>query len=163
MDAQIIKIFWIIKDAELQHHPITSEIFLLPDRTLVESQLLTLQDVTIDTAALARAGRNDGVETAGLELPLDGGLDLAVVSKAGGLLLGDGVALLLLGGGLGLGLASAADGLAVVGLVPLSEGGGVNLDDGGLGQGVCADQFVVGGVVDHTNDTGLTGNTLRSP
>ena len=77
MDAQIIKIFWIIKDAELQHHPITSEIFLLPDRTLVESQLLTLQDVTIDTAALARAGRNDGVETAGLELPLDGGLDLA--------------------------------------------------------------------------------------
>lgn len=152
------------KDAELQHHPRTSdEIFLLPDRTLVESQLLTLQDVAINTTALARARGNDGVETAGLELPLDGGLDLAVVSEAGGLLLGHAVALLLLLGGLGLGLASPADRLAVVRLVPLSEGGGINLDDGGLGQGVCADQFVVGGVVRHTNHTGLTGNTLRTP
>lgn len=135
---------------------------LLPNSTLVESQLLTLENVTIDTTALAGAGGDDGVETAGLELSLNGGLDLAVLSEAGGLLLHDAVALLLLGG-LGLLLATAAEGLAVVGLVPLTEGGGIDLDDGRLGQGVGADQFVVGRVVGHDDDTGLARDALRSP
>lgn len=47
----------------------------------------------------------------------------------------------------------------VVLLVPLTEGSGVNLDDGVLHQGVGADQLVVAGVVDHTQDTGLAGNS----
>ena len=137
-------------------------IFLLPDSTHVESQLLTLQDVTVNTAALTGARGHDGVQTAGLELALDGGLDLAVVGETSGLLLLHAVAPLLLGL-LGLGLASPADGLAVVSLVPLAEGGSVNLDDGGLGEGVGTDQFVVGGVVGNTDDTGLAGDALRSP
>lgn len=138
-------------------------IFLLPDRTLVESQLLALQNVSVDTSTLARARGNHGVQAAGLELSLDGALDLAVVSEAIGLLLGHAVALLLLLNGLGLGLASATNGLAVVRLVPLAEGSGVNLDDGRLGQGVCADQFVVGRVEHHANHTGLAGDALRAP
>lgn len=45
-------------------------------------------------------------------------------------------------------------------LVPLSEGGGVDLDDSGAGQGVGADKLVVGRVVDDTNNTGLLGDAL---
>jgi hypothetical protein len=50
-----------------------------------------------------------------------------------------------------------------VGLIPLSERSGVNLDDGGASEGVRADEFVVRGVIDDTDDTGLLGNALRSP
>jgi hypothetical protein len=135
---------------------------LLADSLLVESKLLTLQDVTINTAGLAGAGGNNGEKTTGLELTLDSTLSLAELSEAGSLLLGDGRGLLhlLL---LGLLLASAANGLAVVSLVPLTEGSGIDLDNGGLGQGVCADQLVVAGVEGHSNDTGLAGDTLGTP
>ena len=157
-----MKIFW--KELmKLRYHPFTTTVpFLLPDSTLVESQLLTLQDVSIHTTALTGARGNHGVQAAGLNLSLDSGLDLAVVGKASSLLLLNALALLLLLG-LVLGLASPADGLAVVSLVPLAEGGSVNLDDGGLGEGVGTDQFVVGGVVGNTDDTGLAGDALRSP
>jgi hypothetical protein len=131
---------------------------------LVESQLLTLQDVTVAAAALAGTAGDDGVQTTGLELLLDGGLGLALLGEASGLLLLNGVALLhgLLLLALLL-LSATADRLAVVGLVPLTEGSGIDLNDGRLGEGVGADQLVVRGVVDDTDDTGLAGGTLRSP
>jgi hypothetical protein len=141
---------------------------LLVQLALVESELLTLEDVTVAAAGLAGTAGDDGVQATGLELLLDGGLDLALGGEAGGLLLLDGIALLdlldlfALLGGLGL-LASTAERLAVVGLVPLTEGGGVDLDDGALGQGVGADQLVVGGVVGDGDDTGLAGAALGAP
>jgi hypothetical protein len=115
---------------------------------LVEGELLTLQDVAIAAAGLAGAAGDDGVETTGLELLLDGGVNLAGGGEAGSLLSLDGLALLdlLLGLALLL-LATAAEGLAVVSLVPLTEGRSVDLDNGGLGQGVCADKLVVRRVV----------------
>lgn len=132
--------------------------------TLVEGKLLTLEDVAIAATALAGTRGNDGVQTTGLELLLKSGVDLAVGGVAGGLLLLDGLALLDLFLGLAALLLSATtDGLAVVGLVPLTEGGGVDLDDSGLGQGVGADQLVVGRVVGHSNDTGLASGTLGGP
>jgi len=135
---------------------------LLADSLLVESQLLTLQDVTVDTARLAGAGGHNSVKATGLELALDGTLNLALVGVASSLLLGNRLALLLLSL-VGLHLAATADTLAVVGLVPLTERSSVNLDNGGLGQGVGADQLVVGGVERDTDDTGLAGNTLGAP
>lgn len=121
---------------------------LLVELALVEGELLTLEDVAIAAAGLAGAAGDDGVETTGLELLLDSGLDLAGGGEAGSLLLLDRLALLDLLNGLALLLlATAADGLAVVGLVPLTEGSSVDLDDRGLGQGVGADKLVVGRVV----------------
>lgn len=137
---------------------------LLVELALVESELLTLENVSVGAARLPGTGGDDGVETTSLELLLESGVNLVVVGEAGGLLLLDGLALLdgLLLLALLL-LAPAADGLAVVGLVPLTEGSGVDLDDGGLGQGVGADQLVVGGVVGDDDDTGLAGDTLGGP
>jgi hypothetical protein len=137
-------------------------ISLLADSTLVESQLITLQDVSVHAAALAGAGRHNSVQTTGLELTLNSRLDLALLSKASSLLLHNAVGLLLLGG-LGLLLATTADGLAVVSLVPLTERSSIDLNDGRLGQGVGADELVVGGVVGNNDDTGLAGDTLRTP
>lgn len=57
----------------------------------------------------------------------------------------------------------SGDWLAVVGLVPLSEGGGVDLDDGALDEGVCPDELVVGRVVDDPDDAGLAGDVLGAP
>lgn len=137
---------------------------LLADGALVESKLLTLQDVTIDTAGLARSRRDDGVETTSLKLLLESGLDLAVGSKASSLLLLDALALLLLGGlSILLLLPSAANGLAVVSLVPLSEGSGIDLDNSGLGEGVGADKLVVGRVVRDHDHSDLASDTLRTP
>lgn len=136
---------------------------LLPDRTLVECQLLTLEDISINTTALTRTGCDDGVQTTGLKLTLQGILNLAVGGVTGSLLLLHGLALLLLGGIGGLLLASAADGLTVVGFVPLSERSSVDLDDGRLGERVGTDEFVVRRVVGDDNNADLAGDTLRSP
>lgn len=95
-------------------------------------------------------------------MALERGLDLA----------GGSVALLLLGlNRLALlhdllllgGLASATKGSAVVGLVPLTEWSGIDLDDGGLGEGVGSDQLVVGRVESDGNDADLAGNALATP
>jgi hypothetical protein len=132
--------------------------------TLVESQLLTLQDVTIGTTRLAGSARDDGVQATGLELFLNGVLNLATGGVAGGLLGLDRLALLHLLGVLALGLlAPAAKALAVVSLVPLAEGGGVDLDDGAAREGVGSDQLVVRRVVGDGDDTRLAGDALGGP
>lgn len=136
---------------------------LLPEETLVESKLLTLEDVTIAATALAGTGRYSSEHTTGLELPLKSSLDLAGCLEAVGLLLLDAVGLLLLLLLAGLGLSPTAERLTVVSLEPLSERSGIDLDDGGLGEGVGTDELVVGRVVDDTDHTGLLGDALRSP
>lgn len=95
-------------------------------------------------------------------MALESVVNLAVGLGAGGLLALDALALLLLGH-VGLLLASSADGLAVVGLEPLSEGGGVDLDNGRAGERVGTDQLVVGRVVAHNDHADLAGDALGSP
>lgn len=137
---------------------------LLVELTLVESQLLTLEDVAVAATRLAGTRGDNGVQTTSLELLLESGVDLAVLLKAGSLLLLDALALLHLLDSLALLLlATTAQGLAVVGLVPLTEGSGIDLDDGGLGEGVCTDELVVGRVVDDANDADLAGGALGGP
>lgn len=136
------------------------------DLALVEGKLLTLKDVTVAAAGLTGPAGNDSVETTSLELLLNSSLDLAAGGVALSLLLLNGLALLLLlvlSATLLGALALTADTLAVVSLVPLTERSGVDLDDGGLGQGVGADELVVGRVVGDGDDTGLAGAALGGP
>lgn len=115
---------------------------------LVEGQLLALEDITIATAGLAGARGDNGVDATGLELLLESGVDLAGNGVALGLLGLDGLGLLDLLNGLALlYLATTADGDTVVSLIPLTERSGIDLDNGGLGEGVGADKLVVGRMV----------------
>jgi hypothetical protein len=131
---------------------------------LVESKLLALQDVTVAATGLTRSAGDDGVQATSLELLLNGVLNTAGGGETGGLLLLNSLALLHFLSVLALSLlASAANALAVVRLVPLTEGGGIDLDDGAAGQGVGSDQLVVGRVVCDGDDTGLAGAALGAP
>lgn len=132
---------------------------LLGDNLLeVESKLLTLENVTVNSAGLTGSRRNAGVKSASTELSLNGGVELGI-SLSGS----DGSLVSLSNDGLLLASLLLAESLSVVGLVPLSEGGSIDLDDGRLGQSVGSDQLVVGGVERDTEDSGLSGGALRAP
>jgi hypothetical protein len=141
-----------------QDHP------LLPEETLVETELLTLEDISIATTALAGPGGDDGEETTSLKLLLQRVLSLARGLETLGLLVLDRLRLLdLLDLLTSLGLLLAAEGSTVMGLVPLSEGRGIDLDDGGPGECVRADELVVARVVCDGNHTGLLGDAFGAP
>lgn len=134
------------------------------DGTLVEGKLLALQNVPIAATALAGTAGHDGVQTRSLELPLERGLNLATRAEPLLLLLLHALALLrLLDLGAGLLLPPAAQALAVVRLVPLAEGRGVDLHDGALGQGVGADEFVVRRMEGDGDDADFAGDALAAP
>lgn len=63
----------------------------------------------------------------------------------------------------GTGSSFFGDGLSVVGFVPLSEGGGIDLDYGSFDEGVGSDEFVVRGVVDYGDYTGFDGDGFGAP
>lgn len=52
------------------------------------------------------------------------------------------------------------NGVTYMSLKPLPERGGIDLDDGALDEGVCANQLVVGGIVDDADDPRLAGDML---
>ena len=47
--------------------------------------------------------------------------------------------------------------------VPLSERGCVDLDNGGFGEGICSDEFVVGWMVRDDNDADFASDAFRAP
>jgi hypothetical protein len=131
---------------------------LLPDSTLVEGQLLTLEDVAVGTTALAGSRRDNGIETTSLELPLQSGFNLAVVSKTLGLLLLHTLALLVLANVDFLArllLPPTTQALTVMCLVPLPERRRVDLDHRALGQSICAHELIIGRMEGDADDTSL--------
>jgi len=141
-------------------------LLLLLELTLVELELITLQDVAVSATALAGAGSQAGQQATGGELLLDVGVELSLgetVLELGFHVAGSLLLVLLLLGGLGallLLLAGfSAELLEAVGL----EGGGIDLDNGALNEGLGTDQFVVGGIVDDIQDSHLTGGGLGGP
>lgn len=74
---------------------------LLAESSLIERQLIALQDVPVSTTALAGPRRDNGVQTTSLELPLQRSIGLACLQAKSVLLL-DALADLLLLGGLAL-------------------------------------------------------------
>ena len=128
---------------------------------MVELELGSLEDDAVAATALAGSAGDLGEETAGAELLVEGGLEGAVLLPVGELAL-DVVGLLgaLNVGGLAL---LDADLGAVVGLVPLLEGVGVDEDDGALDEGLGTDELVVGGVVGDVENADLAGADLGAP
>ena len=125
-------------------------------------ELGSLEDDAIAATGLARSAGDLGEETAGGELVVKGRLEGAVLLPGGELAL-DVVG--LLAGVLDVGghALLEADLEAVVGLVPLLEGMGVDKDDGALDEGLGTDELVVGGVVGDVEDTDLAGADLGAP
>lgn len=74
----------------IEDHP------LLPEETLVEAELLALEDVSVAATALAGPRRDNGEETTSLELLLQSRLNLARDLQALSLLSLDALGLLLL-------------------------------------------------------------------
>lgn len=136
--------------------------FSLSDLSLVESQFFTFQDVAVAATALARSRADHGVQTTGLELFLQRGLDLALLLQSFLMFLLDAARHLFVLGSLLL-LSSSTQGRAVVGLVPGSEGRCVDLHNGRLGQRVGAHKLVVGRVEGDDDDTCLAGDALATP
>lgn len=69
---------------------------LLPNSTLVESQLFALEDIAINTSTLARSARHNSVQPTSLKLSLQSWLNLAGLLQSLLLLGNDRLALLLL-------------------------------------------------------------------
>ncbi len=129
----------------------------------VELKFFALEDVTINTAGLAWAGRDGCEQTTGVELISDFLVNLAVLLQTLELAL-DGAAT--------LGLATSFIrffNLLLVELnvvlleVPLSEGSGIDHDNGALDEGLGTDELVVCSVVGAVEHTSLGGHSFGAP
>ena len=129
----------------------------------VELKFFALEDVSVNASALSWSGRDASEEMSGGELIEKLWLKLVVLA---------------LGGELGLDVAGSLGAFAclirffksllvklhIVSLeVPLSEGTGIDEDDGVLDEGLGTDELVVGRVVDGVHHTSSAGDGLRSP
>jgi len=138
---------------------------LLPHISLVERQLIALKDVPINAATLTRSRADNSIQPTRLELSLQRRLNLATRLQS---LLSLGLHALAR---LGRCLRSSLTGLlsptsnvrAVVRLVPSPEWCSVDLNDSGAGEGVCANEFVVGRVVCYDDDSDLASDALAAP
>merc|ERR1719175_353877 len=62
-----------------------------------------------------------------------------------------------------LGSLLSGERLSIVGLIPLTEGGSVNDNNGILDESLGPDKLIVAGIVDNVDDPGLAGSRLRGP
>jgi hypothetical protein len=125
---------------------------------LVELEFGTFENVAIATARLTRAAGNHGEKTALAELFLK-----ARVERADFLALGDSfldVFGTFLGGGVN-GSFGHIDGVKL--FIPLSEGRGIDEDDGAFDESLGTDKFVVGSIVDNIEHTSLAGAGFGGP
>jgi len=135
-----------------------------PDLPEVELELLALKNVAVSTTGLAWPAGDAGVETAGSKLALKESINLGLLALLVQVTLSVVRQLFLLSNFSSLLLrALLGHGLSVVSLVPLTEGGSIDLNDGALDEGVRADQLVVRGVVDDSENTGLARRVLAGP
>jgi len=129
----------------------------------VELKLLAFENVAIDTAGLAWAGRDAGVKATAVELISDLLINLTILLESLELAL-DGVA--------SLGFITCFIrfiNLLLVQLnivlleVPLSEGSGVDKHNGVLDEGLSSHKLVIRRVVDGVKDTSFDSHSLGAP
>ena len=131
------------------------------DLFVVEFKFLSFKDVTIAATRLTGARSNDGIEATSAELIVDERINLGQSLASSNLL--QQAARLLDGFGSFRSLTLLAQNFTVVRFVPLTEGSSIDLDDGALDEGLGADKFVVGGIVDDIDDTGLARDGFTGP
>jgi len=115
---------------------------------------------------LTGAGRNDGIQATSNELVVEKSFNLGKLLPSLHLALNRARALLVQF--LGFRGSSSlrpllAQRLGVMCLIPLPEGGGIDLNDGVFNESVGALQLVVRGVVDHRDETSLPGHGFGAP
>jgi len=113
--------------------------------TKVELKFLALKDIPIRPTRLTRSARDSSIKTTSSELTVEKGINLGV------LLLGVKITLSVIGKFFGLGRLVGGGSfdtllgyrLGVVGFVPLTEGGSIDLDNSTLDESVRSDKLVV--------------------
>lgn len=141
-------------------------LLLLLELLHVEVELVTLEDVTVGSARLAGSGADAGQQTTRLELIDQSLLEHSLSLSGGNLSLHVGRllnGLSDLGGGSVGALLLLGQINSVVLQIPLSEGSGIDLNDGVLGQSLSTDELLVGSVVHGIQDTSLVGSVLTGP
>merc|ERR1711862_788866 len=136
------------------------------DLPQVELELLALQHIPVRPSALSGTGRDGSKHTTGHELIKKSLFNLALLLPLSVLGLGLLRPLLVDCGLLSIGELSSllsSKRQSIVGLVPLSEGCGIDDYDGVLHESFGSDQLVVTGIVDNINNPGLAGNGFRTP
>lgn len=147
-----------------KNHDDLSVPHLSPDGTLVEGELLTLQDVPITAPTLARTASNDSIETRSLKLPLKRLLDLSTLGETLMLLSLNTLTLLHLLLLLApLLLPPTPQTLTIVRLIPLPKRRSIDLHDGSLGQSIRTHELVIRRMEDDTDDTDFTRDALAAP
>lgn len=133
------------------------------DLLVVEFKFLSFKDVTIAATRLTGARSNNGIETTSGELIINEGINLGH-SLASSKLLQDTAGLLGRFSSFSSGsLTLLAQDFTVVSFVPLTEGSSIDLDDSALDEGLGTDEFVVRGVVDDIDNTGLARDGFAGP
>lgn len=123
----------------------------------VELQLLTLKDISISAAGLARTRGNYGVQATGSELIVQERIDLGPSGTAGllaGHMIGDLFNARSFSGGsltLGRDQLTLTEDLAIVALPPLTEGCSINLHNGTLDESLGTYQLIIAGIIDDVN------------
>ena len=135
---------------------------LPPDSTLVERELLTLQNVPIAPTALPWTAGNNSVKTRSLELPLERRLDLPSLLETLLLLSLNTLALLSLLLLLPL-LPAPPQALPVVRLIPLTEGIGIDLHNRRLGQSIRTHELIIRWMERDADDTDFARDALAAP
>lgn len=128
----------------------------LVELSKIEFEFSSFKDVTITSTRLTGSGRNTSQQSSLVEESLD----LFVNERVSGLSLS-----INLSGGLGefLTFLNLTKFDTISSGEILSEGSGINFDDGILDEGLGLDKFVVGRVVDGIQNLSLSGDLFRSP
>ncbi len=128
---------------------------------MVEFKFLTFEDITVAATRLTGARGNNGEETTSAELIINKRINFGQGLASSNLLQ---QAARLLDGISGCrSLTLLSQNFTIVRFVPLTEGGSIDLDNSALDEGLGADKFVVGGIVDDINDTGLARDGFTGP
>jgi len=140
--------------------PTTSLLGLLVKLSKIEVEFLSFQNITVTSSGLSGSAADASQQSTLVELFFNVGINESFLDSSGnsGLNVSG---LLDFGGAFGQLLLTEFD--TVMSQVPLSEGSGIDLDDGTLDQGVGSDQFVVRSIVDDLEDLSLSGDLFRRP